>query len=79
MAAFSYTSFDRIVARGDKKFYCGMDCHIAYSVRNVERVKTIGGTNASREFYGITLRSHFDQRTIAPWRGGSPCARISQC
>jgi hypothetical protein len=56
-----------------------MDCHIAYSVRNVERVKTIGGTNASREFYGITLRSHFDQRTIAPWRGGSPCARISQC
>jgi hypothetical protein len=72
MAAFSYTSFDRIVARGDKKFYCGMDCHIAYSVRNVERVKTIGGTNASREFYLITLRSHFDQRTLAPWRGGSP-------
>jgi hypothetical protein len=64
--------------RADKKFYCGMDCHNAYSVRNVERVKTIGGTNASREFYVITLRSHFDQRTLAPWGEAVPSARIRQ-
>ena len=69
---FSWASYDRIVARGDEKFYCGMDCHIAYSVQNVERVKTIGDTTAQGEFVVVTLRSHFDERTIAPWRGNGP-------
>ncbi len=69
LAFFSWASYDRTVARGDEKFYCGMDCHIAYSVRNVERFKTIGDAMAHGEFYVITLRSHFDERTIAPWRG----------
>jgi len=69
---FSFASFDQRVKRGDEKFYCGMDCHIAYSVRNVEQTKTIGATNAQGEFYIIALRSHFDERTIAPWRGDSP-------
>ncbi|HVP55032.1 MAG TPA: hypothetical protein VMU45_08560 [Candidatus Eisenbacteria bacterium] len=66
---FSWASYDRTVARGDEKFYCGMDCHIAYSVQNVERAVTIGDTTARGEFVVITLRSHFDERTIAPWRG----------
>lgn len=69
---FSWASYDRTVARGDEKFYCGMDCHIAYSLQNVERTKTIGDTAAQGEFYLITVRSHFDERTIAPWRGDSP-------
>ena len=69
---FSWASYDRIVARGDEKFYCGIDCHIAYSVQNVERVKTIGDTTAQGEFVVVTLRSHFDERTIAPWRGNGP-------
>ena len=72
LAFFSFASFDRIVKRGDEKFYCGMDCHIAYSVRNVERTKIIGDATANGEFYVITVRSHFDERTIAPWRGDSP-------
>src|SRR5215472_6721224 len=41
LAFFSFASFDRTVKRGDEKFYCGMDCHIAYSVRNVARTKTV--------------------------------------
>ena len=72
LAAFSVASYDRTVARGDEKFYCGMDCHIAYSVQNVERTKTIGDVTADGEFYIVRVRSHFDERTIAPWRGDSP-------
>jgi len=72
MVLFSLTSYDRTVARGDEKFFCALDCHIAYSVRNMERRKTIGDTPANGEFYVVTLRSHFDERTIAPWRGNSP-------
>jgi hypothetical protein len=66
---FSWASYDRTVARGDEKFYCGMDCHIAYSVRNAQRMKTIGDTTSRGEYVVVTLRSHFDERTIAPWRG----------
>ena len=75
VALFSATSFDRTVARGDEKFYCGLDCHIADSVRNVEHTKTIGDTrlaSASGEFYVIAVRSHFDKRTIGPRRGDRP-------
>jgi hypothetical protein len=32
------------LAPDDEKFYRILDCHIAYSVRNVERTKTIGDT-----------------------------------
>lgn len=74
LAVFSYSSYDRTVARGEEKFFCALDCHIAYSVQNVERRKTIGDTTALGEFYVVTLRSHFDERTIAPWRGDRPMA-----
>lgn len=66
---FSWASFDRTVKSGDEKFFCAMDCHIAYSVQNVERRKTIGDATARGEFVVVTVRSHFDERTIAPWRG----------
>lgn len=72
LGAFSWASFDRIVARGDEKFSCALDCHIAYSVQNVERMKSIGDATAQGEFVVVTLRSHFDERTIAPWRGNAP-------
>lgn len=72
LAAFSYASFDRTAVRGDEKYFCEVDCHIAYSVQNVERTKSIGNATAQGEFLIITLRSHFDERTIAPWRGNTP-------
>ena len=71
VALFSPTSLDRTASRGDEK-YCGLDCHIAYSVGNVERTKTIGDSSASGEFYVIAVRSHFDKRTIGPRRGDRP-------
>ena len=57
LAVFSLTSYDRTVARGDEKFFCALDCHIAYSVQNVERMKTIGDTTAQGEFCVVTVRS----------------------
>jgi len=69
LAFFSFASYDRTAKRGDEKFFCALDCHIAYSVQNVERVKSIGDLTAQGEFVVVTVRSHFDERTIAPWRG----------
>jgi hypothetical protein len=69
LAFFSYASYDRTAKRGDEKFFCAMDCHIAYSVQKVERMKSIGSVEAQGEYVVVTVRSHFDERTIAPWRG----------
>jgi len=69
---FSWASYDRTAKRGDEKFFCGMDCHVGYSVQNVEQVKSIGNLTAQGDFVVVTLRSHFDERTIAPWRGDAP-------
>ncbi|HZD31268.1 MAG TPA: hypothetical protein VE779_06380 [Candidatus Angelobacter sp.] len=72
LGLFSWASFDRTVGRGDEKFFCALDCHIAYSVQGVERMKSIGDVTSQGEFVVVVLRSHFDERTIAPWRGNAP-------
>jgi len=61
----SFLSRDRTLARGEKKYFCEIDCHLAYSVADVER---IGGG----PYVVVTLRTWFDPNTIAPWRGDAP-------
>jgi len=61
-------SRERILGRGEEKYFCELDCHIAYSVQNVQRTKSIGSTTADGEFYVVTVRVRFDETTIAAWR-----------
>ena len=68
LAVFSLSSRERTLSRGQEKHFCELDCHIAYSVQAVERVKSIGETTANGEFYVVRLRTRFDETTIAPWR-----------
>ena len=68
LVGFSLFSHERTLSRGEEKYFCGFDCHLAYSVQNVERVKSIGELHAAGEFYVVTLRTRFDENTIAPWR-----------
>lgn len=70
--AESAKSFERVLGPGEKKYFCEIDCHVAYSVEGVEVANEIG-TGASRahasgEFHVVTLRTWFDKATIAPWR-----------
>lgn len=68
LLAFSVFSHDRTLATGEEKYFCELDCHLAYSVQTVERVKRIGDTVANGEFYVVTVRGRFDETTTAPWR-----------
>ena len=68
LLAFSLFSRERSLAQGKEKYFCELDCHLAYSVQQVERVKTIGTTSAAGEFYIVTVRVRFDETTTAPWR-----------
>ncbi len=68
LLAFSAFSHDHTLATGEEKYFCELDCHLAYSVQNVEYLKQIGDTVANGEFYVVTVRGRFDETTIAPWR-----------
>ena len=70
---FSLASDERVLARGQEKYFCEVDCHLAYSVADVTRAKMIGegpgATSARGEFYVVTVRTRFDETTISPQRG----------
>jgi hypothetical protein len=68
LLGFSALSRERALVPGEEKYFCELDCHLAYSVQNVKRVKQIGNAIANGEFYVVTVRGRFDETTIAPWR-----------
>jgi hypothetical protein len=69
---FSLTSRDQVAAIGEEKYFCEVDCHLAYSVVAVDEAKTLGnGTSRStaRGLYRVvTLRVRFDPETTSPHR-----------
>jgi hypothetical protein len=59
----SLVSRERTLVAGEKKYFCEMDCHLAYSV---ESVSFRAGSLA------VGIRAWFDPSTIAPFRGDGP-------
>ena len=57
---FSAGSHETALARGQEKYFCEIDCHLAYSVVDV-KTKPDGR-------YIITLRTRFDETTTSPSR-----------
>jgi hypothetical protein len=72
LAAVSLTSTERVLAVGQEKHLCEIDCHMAYTVVDVRSAKTWGGRSASGTFTIVTLRVRFDSATISSHRGMSP-------
>jgi hypothetical protein len=70
---FSLASGERVLARGEEKHFCELDCHLAYSVADVRRAKTLGegasAVTARGEFYVVSLKTRFDEMTISARRG----------
>ena len=73
MLIFSFTSSDKVLARGQEKHFCEIDCHLAYSVTNVRETKTLGDephqVTAVGNFRVVTIKTRFDETTINPTRG----------
>lgn len=74
--AFSFASSERVLARGEEKHFCEIDCHLAYSVSETRQMKTIGAANdqatAGGMFVAVTIKTRFDEKTIGPNRGNGP-------
>lgn len=70
---FSFASSERVLARGQEKHFCEIDCHLAYSITDVRETKTLGDApnqvTAAGGFRVITIKTRFDETTTSLNRG----------
>lgn len=73
MLGFSFLSHETVLARGQEKHFCELDCHLAYSVVNETQAKTFSQgpsqLSAQGQFTVVTIQTRFDDKTTAPGRG----------
>jgi hypothetical protein len=67
LVAVSLASREQVLRKGDRKYFCEMDCHLAYSLQDVT---TKPLANATR--YIVSIQTWFDPNTIASFRGNAP-------
>jgi hypothetical protein len=72
LAAFSISSHEYTLNPGEEKYFCEIDCHLAYSVPAVEVAAQINDVRARGTFYVVTLKTRFDEMTISQRRGDGP-------
>jgi hypothetical protein len=76
LLAISLSSEERVLAAGDWKYFCELDCHTAYTITAAQKAKTLGSgersATASGTFYVVTLKTWFDPETISARRGDFP-------
>jgi hypothetical protein len=74
--AASLKSWERTLGPGEWKYFCEIDCHLAYAVEGVETTPTLGPPldplRAKGRYRIVRLKTWFDPDTISPRRGDSP-------
>jgi len=60
LLGFSAFSHETFLARGQEKYFCEIDCHLAYSIADI--------ASQADGRYVVTLRTRFDEQTISPNR-----------
>lgn len=70
---FSFTSSETVLARGQEKHFCELDCHLAYSILDVRKIKSLGDpanqSTADGLYHIVTIQTRFDGETTSPNRG----------
>ncbi len=63
---FSFTSHYKLLARGEEKHFCELDCHLAYSIVNVTQAPAAANQVVPTV---VTIKTRFDETTTALSRG----------
>ena len=63
LLGFSAGSHEISLARGQEKYFCEIDCHLAYSIVDVKTRPDGDATD-----YLVTMRTRFDETTISTHR-----------
>jgi len=76
LLADSAVSRERVLVPGEKKYFCEIDCHLAYSVEGIESAPAVGPPldplRARGRWHVVRLRTWFDPSTTSPYRGDAP-------
>jgi hypothetical protein len=76
LCATSVASIETTLPVGGWKYFCEVDCHLAYSVADSRTSRVIGPelqqTIASGQFVIVRLKTWFDEHSISSHRGNSP-------
>ncbi len=63
LLGFSAGSHPVMLARGQEKYFCEIDCHLAYSIADVKT-----DSDGTSSHYIVYLRTRFDETTTSPSR-----------
>jgi len=72
----SLLSREIILPAGGSKYFCEIDCHLAYSIAGTQTAATLGmnmqQTPTKGKFVVVRVKTWFDPSTISPHRGDGP-------
>lgn len=73
LAGASFASSEEVLPAGGWKYFCEIDCHLAYSLIGAQTTAALGPemqqVSARGKFVVVRVRTWFDERTISPHRG----------
>jgi hypothetical protein len=76
LCGVSFASSDEILPPDGWKYFCEIDCHLAYSLEGAETVSALGPElqqiSAQGKFVIVRVKTWFDERTISAHRGDGP-------
>jgi hypothetical protein len=76
LLCLSFLSHEIVLPMEGRKYFCEIDCHIAYSVQSAVEAANVGGElqqlTSKGDFIVVGVRSWFDPQTISPGRGDGP-------
>lgn len=76
LTGVSFASSEKVLAPGGWKYFCEIDCHLAYSLIGAQTTAALGSeiqqVSARGEFVVVRMKTWFDERTISAHRGNGP-------
>ena len=76
LAGVSLASSEQTLPPDGWKYFCELDCHLAYSLVSAQTAAALGPelqqTSAHGKFVILRVKTWFDERTISPHRGDGP-------
>ncbi len=78
LTSVSLASSEKVLPPGGWKYFCEIDCHLAYSLIGAQTAAVRGPelqqVSARGQFVVVRVKTWFDERTISAHRGNGPLA-----
>jgi len=76
LSGVSFASSEEVLPPGGWKYFCEIDCHLGYSIANVQTAASLGPelqpVSALGKFVIVRVKTWFDEHTISAHRGNGP-------